>query len=210
MRRFIKTLTITTIAVGLVACSVLAANNTAEVKKIEGENRPERPAKPENEVFGKITSIDANTITVTIAEMKIPEGRTNPPENNNKNDNDINKNNNSREDRPEINMDDMFTLTNNTKTYTITNANLIKFKKPDFDKNDNTNKSTNKDDMKNKTREELEKENKATYTDFAVGDYVSIELESSTSTNAKTVRSFDRFGGGRGMDGGRGFDKDKK
>ena len=205
MRRFIKTLTITTIAVGLVAGSVLAANNTTEVKKMEGENRPERPEKPENEVFGKITSIDANTITVTIAEMKIPEGRTNPPE---KNDN--NKNNNSKEDRPEINMDDMFTLTNNTKTYTITNANLIKFKKPDLDKNHNTNKSTNKDDMKNKTREEREKENKATYTDFAVGDYVSIELESSTSTNAKTVRSFDRMGGGRGMNGGRGFDKDKK
>ena len=198
MRRFIKTLTITTIAVGLVAGTVLAASNTTEVKKFEGENRPERPEKPENEVFGKITSIDANTITVTIAEMKIPEGRTNPPE---KNDN---KNNNSREGRPEINMDDMFTLTNNTKTYTITNANLIKFKKPDLDKNDNTNKSTNKDDMKNKTQEEIEKENKATYSDFAVGDYVSIELESSTSTNAKTVRSFDRMGGGRG------FDKDKK
>ena len=80
MRRFIKTLTVTTIAVGLVAGSVLAANNSTEVKRIEGENRPERPEKPENEVFGKITSIDANTITVTIAEMKIPEGRTNPPE----------------------------------------------------------------------------------------------------------------------------------
>ena len=205
MRRFIKTLTITTIAVGLVAGSVLAANNTTEVKKMEGENRPERPEKPENEVFGKITSINANTITVTIAEMKKPEGRTNPPE---KNDN--NKNNNSREDRPEINMDDMFTLTNDTKTYTITNANLIKFKKPDLDKNDNTNKSTNKDNIKRRTREELEKDSKATYTDFAVGDYVSIELESSTSTNAKTVRSFDRMGGGRGMDGGRGFNKDKK
>ena len=205
MRRFIKTLTITTIAVGLVAGSVLAANNTTEVKKMEGENRPERPEKPENEVFGKITSINANTITVTIAEMKKPEGKTNPPE---KNDN--NKNNNSREDRPEINMDDMFTLTNDTKTYTITNANLIKFKKPDLDKNDNTNKSTNKDDIKRRTREELEKDSKATYTDFAVGDYVSIELESSTSTNAKTVRSFDHMRGGRGMDGGRGFDKDKK
>ena len=197
MRKFIKALTITTIAIGLVAGSVLAATNTTEVKKIEGENRPERPEKPENNVFGKITSIDANTITVTIAEMKKPEGRTNPPEN---------KDNNSKQDRPEINMDDMFTLTNTTKTYTITNANLIKFKKHDIDNNN----SNNKEDMKKKTREELEAENKATYTDFAVGDYVSIELESSTSTNAKTVRSFDRMGGGRGMNGGRGFDKDKK
>ena len=114
MRRFIKTLTITTIAVGLVAGSALAANNTTEVKRIEGENRPERPEKHENEVFGKITSIDANTITVTIAEMKIPEGRTNPPERNNRDDK--NKDNNSSEDRPEINIDDMFTLTSTTKT----------------------------------------------------------------------------------------------
>ena len=209
MRRFIKGFTITAISIGLVAGSAFAATSNANevngFKKFNNENRSDRPEKPENEVFGKITSINANTITVTIAEMKKPEGRTNPPE---KNDN--NKNNNSRKDRPEINMDDMFTLTNDTKTYTITNANLIKFKKPDLDKNDNTNKSTNKDDMKNKTREEREKENKATYTDFAVGDYVSIELESSTSTNAKTVRSFDRMGGGRGMDGGRGFNKDKK
>ena len=35
---------------------------------------------------------------------------------------------------------------------------------------------------------------KATYSDFAVGDYVTIELESATSLNAKVVRSFDRFG----------------
>lgn len=191
---------ISILAVVIVAAITFAHNSYAENLNGVNESNNEvrfdaknRPEKPENEVMGKITAISADSITITIAEMKKPEGRTTPPENKEKNDN-----NNSKQERPEINMDDMFTLTNTTKTYNIASAELIKFKKPEFDKNDNNN-SKNNNDTQRRTREELEKDSKATYTDFAVGDYVSIELESSTSTNAKKVRSFDRMGGGRGF-----------
>lgn len=190
---------ISILAVVIVAALTFAHNSYAENLNGVNESNNEvrfdaknRPEKPENEVMGKITAISADSITITIAEMKKPEGRTNPPENKEKNDN-----SNLNKERPEMNMNDMFTLTNTTKTYNITNADLIKFKKPEFDKNDNN--SQNNDATKKRTREELEKDSKAAYTDFAVGDYVSIELESSTSTNAKKVRSFDRMGGGRGF-----------
>ena len=190
---------ISILAVVIVAAITFAHNSYAENLNGVNESNNEvqfdaknRPEKPENEVMGKITAISADSITITIAEMKKPEGRTNPPENKEKNDN-----SNLNKEIPEMNMDDMFTLTNTTKTYNITNADLIKFKKPEFDKNDNN--SQNNDATKKRTREELEKDSKATYTDFAIGDYVSIELESSTSTNAKKVRSFDRMGGGRGF-----------
>lgn len=194
---------ISILAVVIVAALTFAHNSYAENLNGVNESNNEirfdaknRPEKPENEVMGKITAISADSITITIAEMKKPEGRTNPPENKEKNDN-----NNSKQERPEINMDDMFTLTNTTKTYNISSADLIKFKKPELDKNDKKdNNSQNNDSTKKRTREELEKDSKATYTDFAVGDYVSIELESSTSTNAKKVRSFDRMGAGRGFD----------
>lgn len=192
---------ISILAVVIVAAITFAHNSYADNLNGVNESNNEirfdaknRPEKPENEVMGKITAISADSITITIAEMKKPEGRTNPPENKEKNDD-----SNSTKERPEINMDDMFTLTNTTKTYNIASAELIKFKKPEFDKNDNNN-SKNNNDTQRRTREELEKDSKATYTDFAVGDYVSIELESSTSTNAKKVRSFDRMGGGRGFD----------
>ena len=190
---------ISILAVVIVAAITFAHNSYAENLNGVNESNNEvqfdaknRPEKPENEVMGKITAISADSITITIAEMKKPEGRTNPPENKEKNDN-----SNLNKEIPEMNMDDMFTLTNTTKTYNITNADLIKFKKPEFDKNDNN--SQNNDATKKRTREELEKDSKATYTDFAIGDYVSIELEPSTSTNAKKVRSFDRMGGGRGF-----------
>ena len=204
MRRIINMLTISLLAVGLVAGTTVAATNkNVETKKFDASNRPE---KPENEVIGKITSINADSITINLAEMKMPEGRTDAP----KQSNDNNGNNdNQNKERPDINfnIDDMFTLTGNTKTYTITNANLIKNKRHELNKDDNA----NKEEMKKKTREELEAENKATYTDFAVGDYVIIELESSTSTTAKTVRSFDRMGGrGFGFGFERNFDKDDK
>ena len=198
MRRIINMLTISLLAVGLVAGTTVAATNkNVETKKFDASNRPE---KPENEVIGKITSINADSITINLAEMKMPEGRTDAPKQSNDNNG---NNNNQNKERPEINfnIDDMFTLTGTTKTYTITNANLIKNKRPEL----------NKDEMKKKTREELEAENKATYTDFAVGDYVIIELESNASTTAKTVRSFDRMGGREfGFRFGRNFDKDDK
>ena len=193
MRRIITMLTISLLAVGLVAGTTVAATN----KNVDASNRPE---KPENEVIGKITSINADSITINLAEMKMPEGRTDAPKQSNDNNG---NNNNQNKERPEINfnIDDMFTLTGTTKTYTIANANLIKNKRPKL----------NKDEMKKKTREELEAENIATYTDFAVGDYVIIELESNASTTAKTVRSFDRMGGREfGFGFGRNFDKDDK
>ena len=186
-----KLLTIATI--GALAVSSIASNM---ITFAAGTNNTQNevPAKPENEVIGKITAISANSITVTLAEMKAPsddgEGRGNMPP----------KHGAKRATPPEIkrdgqmppeqrenierNLDDMFTLTSTSKTYNISNAKFDEFMRHDDSSSDENTKAK-------------------TYSDYKVGDYVMIELESSTSTVAKSVRSADMaMHGGMGPKGG--------
>lgn len=194
MKRVFSILAVIILAAVTLGHNAFAANSNAYNQETRF-NGAERPEKPENEVIGKITAISANSITITLAEMKKPEGTTEPPK--------FDENNKS--------LDDMFTLSNETKTYNISSANFIKRK--NFGKLDKADKDNNKqENFERKSREEIEKENKATYADFAVGDYVTIELESNTSTNAKVVKSFDRFfcGPRGGFDKEKGFNKENK
>lgn len=197
-----KLLTIATI--GALALSSIASNM---ITFAAGTNNTQNevPAKPENEVIGKITEISANSITVTLAEMKAPsedgqnqgnmppkdgEGRGNMPP----------KDGAKRATPPEIkrdgqmppeqrenierNLDDMFTLTSTSKTYNISNAKFDEFMRHDDSSSDENTKAK-------------------TYSDYKVGDYVMIELESSTSTVAKSVRSANMaMHGGMGPKGG--------
>ncbi|MBQ7743416.1 MAG: hypothetical protein IJT67_01300 [Lachnospiraceae bacterium] len=186
-----KLLTIATI--GALAVSSIASNM---ITFAAGTNNTQNevPAKPENEVIGKITAISANSITVTLAEMKAPsedgEGRGNMPP----------KDGAKRATPPEIkrdgqmppeqrenierNLDDMFTLTSTSKTYNISNAKFDEFMRRDDSSSDENTKAK-------------------TYSDYKVGDYVMIELESSTSTVAKSVRSANMaMHGGMGPKGG--------
>lgn len=153
--------------------------------------------KPENEIFGKITAISEDSVTISVAEFKQPEnGMGNPPERP-QGDNDGNpperpqgnKGGNPPEKPNETmsaeqienmkkNLENMFTLTGETKTINIKNAEFGGFgREPKKDSNENNNSTT--------TKENTQK----TYKDFAVGDYISIELTSSTSNQAKRVRA---------------------
>ena len=190
--------------IGALALSSIASNM---ITFAAGTNNTQNevPAKPENEVIGKITAVSANSITVTLAEMKAPsedgqnqgnmppkdgEGRGNMPP----------KDGAKRATPPEIkrdgqmppeqrenierNLDDMFTLTSTSKTYNISNAKFDEFMRHDDSSSDENTKTK-------------------TYSDYKVGDYVMIELESSTSTVAKSVRSANMaMRGGMGPKGG--------
>lgn len=168
------------VALGVVSAScVFAANeNTDKEKRMEFK-------EPENQVIGKITSIDENNIVISVAkrkEMEKPADKkdgSNPPEKK-----EFNKDNANKE-RQEINMDEFFTLTGETKTINIKNADFgkdIDFK--DFKPEDN-NKENNKEKM-----DELYKNAKdKTYANYKVGEYVSIECTDSTYKTAKTVRN---------------------
>lgn len=151
----------------------LAANNTAETNKEEFK-------KPENEIFGKIVSIDSNSVTIEVAERKKLEKP-------NKNDEDKNKQPQKNDDmRKEFNMDDMFTLTGDKKTIDISTAKFISapFGRPN-DTKDKQKEINNNEDIKKDNKENIQEK---TYKDYSVGDYVSIELIDKTSLKAKTVR----------------------
>ncbi len=218
---------ILTIAIiGALALSSIASNM---ITFAAGTNNTQNevPAKPENEVIGKITAISANSITVTLAEMKAPsedgqnqgnmpskdgegrgnmspkggEGRSNmPPKDGEGRGNMPPKDGAKRATPPEIkrdgqmppeqrenierNLDNMFTLTSTSKTYNISNAKFDEFMRHDDSSSDENTKAK-------------------TYSDYKVGDYVMIELESSTSTVAKSVRSANMaMHGGMGPKGG--------
>ena len=170
-----------------IAFAATSGNNT-DIKNNKQFNNENRDKKPENEVIGKITSISENSITVTIAERKQLDFKNNKKPDN-KNNIDNSKNNS---DKPEFNPDDMFNLTNETKTYDISSSKLLAGRNFGNAKNNNNNKNDNNTAKEKPTDEEIK------YTDFKTGDYVMIELESSTSTKAKSVRkATGGFGGGR-------------
>ena len=183
-------------AVALLGVSTLAFNsfatNVANQNNQESQQK-EKPEKPKNQVFGKITSISENSVTISLAEMKKPEngqGRNDEQ----KRDNSGNNNKNQPPERKELteeqkaemkkNLENMFTLTGETKTIDISSAKFNDFGiGPKNGKNDNNSSAAN-----NENSNKAEK----TYKDYQVGDYISIELESETSNKAKIVR--DAFG----------------
>lgn len=165
----------------------------------QGSQQKERPEKPKNQVFGKITAISENSVTISLAEMKKPEngqgdfnrnfdgqGRNGGQNGNNNG----NNNQNQPPERKELteeqkaemkkNLENMFTLTGETKTIDISNAKFNDFGRGPKDGNNNNSSSVTNNENINKTEK--------TYKDYQVGDYISIELESETSNKATKVR----------------------
>ena len=171
------------------------------------QNKEQREFKrPENEIFGKITAINANSVTISVATRKEMEKPPERPQGNNQNGNRPEKpegdNGNTPPEKPQgdkqdgtrperPNMDDMFTLTGETKTINISNAEFesgFGHRRGGKDGQNDTNTADNSN------------ETKKTYADFSVGDYISIEATDSTYATAKIVRG--AFGGGpRGFGG---------
>lgn len=179
--------------------TAFAATNTTNNVKAGREAKGERPAKPENEIIGKIKSISATEVTIEVATRKEMEnnqkendGMRKPPEFNT-NDTQNNTQNGNPPEKP--NFDDMFTLTGETKTINIANAEFGKdFRPDDFNKD---NKNSNAANNSNKAKTD-EKAKTKTYADFAAGDYIMIEATDNTYATAKFVRSAERMGGPRG------------
>lgn len=197
-------------AVALLGVSSLAFNSFATNvtnQSNQGSQQKERPEKPKNQVFGKITAISENSVTISLAEMKQPEngqGRNGGQNGNNNG----NNNQNQPPERKELteeqkaemkkNLENMFTLTGETKTIDISSAKFNDFGREPKDGNNNNSSSAANNENSNKTEK--------TYKDYQVGDYISIELESETSNKAKSVR--DAWGMRGGMPrGGRGQGK---
>lgn len=200
----------------LFGVSSIAFNSFAEgVNNQVGQERQmgERPERPENEIFGKITAISENSVTISLAEMKKPEdgqgkfdqkfdgqGRKDEQKwNNNSNTNQPpEKKELTEEQKAEMKkkMEEMFTLTGETKTIDISKADFNAFGRGPRDgktKGDDANVNNNINNNVNNTQK-LEK----TYKDYQVGDYISIELESKESNTAKTVKDAFMMRGGMG------------
>ena len=185
----------------ILGVSSIAFNSFAEgVNNQVGQERQmgERPERPENEIFGKITAISENSVTISLAEMKKPEDGQGGfrPERNNQNENigaTENQNGFKPEERKELTeeqkaemkkkMEEMFTLTGETKTFDISKADFNAFGRGPKDGNKLQGAAINSNDNV-KDSQKVEK----TYKDYQVGDYISIELESAGSNTAKTVR----------------------
>ena len=178
--------------------TVFAEASTTETKFKANDERPERRELPENVVFGKIKSINATSVTIELAtrkEMSRPEngkdndGMRKPPEKPNNE-----QNSNSKPEKP--NMDDMFTLTGESKTINIAQADFGK----DFERGSKP-EDTNRDSKENKKSDTAKQK---TYEDYSVGDYIMIETTDSTNSTAKSVRDAGRMGDGPGGPGGPG------
>lgn len=187
--------------------------------------------KAENEITGKITSIDATNVVIQVAirkEMKKPEGfgKGNRPEMTDemkqKMQNGEKPEGFGKGNRPEmteemkqkmqnseksqtINMDEFFTLTGETKTINIATADLGKnMDFSDFKPEDNQNQ-----DQKQKMEDMFKNAKAKTYQDYKIGDYITIECTDATYKTAKTVREgrmMGQRGGFRGF-GGKDFKK---
>lgn len=181
----------------LFGVSSIAFNSFAEgVNNQVGQERQmgERPARPENEIFGKITAISENSVTISLAEMKKPEdmqkGFGNGKEQGNRPEE---RKELTEEQKAEMKkkMEEMFTLTGETKTIDISKADFNAFGRgPKDGKEQNTAANTNNEVNGNQKPVK-------TYKDYQVGDYISIELESSTSNTAKTVKDAFMMRGGK-------------
>lgn len=194
-KKIFSLVTITALAVATVLGSGSAFANS---QNQDFSKMPKMEHNIENAVLGKITAIDANSVTIALAtrsnimkkDMQKPnDNGTTPPEKPNES-NGLTKNNNgTRSEKP--NMDDMFTLTGETKTISLAGTTFEKKQMPQNNENGTNNSTQN-------TKQT------STYSDFAVGDYVNIEMTDATSNIAKTVREAGGFMGGEGGPKGNG------
>lgn len=171
---------------------MLGMSSLLNVGTVFAENieisKTERTKKIENEIIGKITAINATSVTIEVAERKEME----KPKDGQKPDGAPKEkpaNDGSQDKKEKPNMDNMFTLTGNTKTINISSAQFVGgFRgRKDGEKNKNNEAKNDNNDVKKEK----------TYADYSVGDYISIELTDATSLTARTVRDA-MFGGPRG------------
>lgn len=203
MKKKILVLTVASI----LGVSSIAFNSFAEgVNNQVGQERQmdERPERPENEIFGKITAISENSVTISLAEMKKPEdgkgkfdknidGQGRKDEQNWSNNGNQNKPP-EKKDLTEVQkaemkkkMEEMFTLTGETKTIDISKADFNTFGRGQ--RNGKANNDANNNVSNNQKPEK-------TYKDYQVGDYISIELKSKDSNTAKAVKEAFMMRGG--------------
>lgn len=214
MKKKILALTVASI----LGVSSIAFNSFAEgVNNQVGQERQmgERPERPENEIFGKITAISENSVTISLAEMKKPEDLQEGFEKGKdlekakdfgKKDDKDNKKDNKPEERKELTeeqkaemkkkMEERFTLTGETKTIDISKADFNAFGRGPRGGKINGNDDKAKNDAKHDEKDKQKAEK--TYKDYQVGDYISIELESKDSNTAKTVKDAFMMRGGTG------------
>lgn len=180
-----------TLALLISAITVLGTTFSAFADTVDATNQVNQERKvPENMIIGKITSIDATNVTIQVATRKEMEKKNsgengNPPEK--PADGQLKRDEGTRE-KP--NMDEMFTLTGETKTINIASADLGK-NMPQLDKN--ATKENREEAMKNATEK--------TYQDYKVGDYISVEATDNTYVTAKRVSNAMGGGGMRGFKG---------
>lgn len=230
-----KLLTVTIIGAlaiaGMGSTAFAATNNISENSITQNFEKGDRPAKPENEVFGKITAIDENSITISLAERKMPDGlkmtgegarlatppeigkggrgfangeRPEPPANSNGERPEPPTNTNG--ERPELPTNangEMPEKINPDNMFTLTGeTKTYDISSASFD-------DFRKKDFSNDQNTDNNTNETKTYKDYSVGDYIAVETESSTSTKAKSVRSAMRGsmgprGGMRGPKGNKG------
>lgn len=204
-----------------------ATNNSNQNVEIQNSENVGRPEKPENEVFGKITAIDENSITISLAERKIPDGLkmkgegarlATPPEigkggrgfaNGDRPELPPNANGEMSQngqgfnggDRPELPPNangEMREKMNPDDMFTLTGeTKTYDISSASFDDFGRQNFANNQNNSLNNTTNETK-----SYKDYSVGDYVAIETSDSTSNTAKSVKNADR--GGMGPKGGMG------
>lgn len=169
-------------------------------------NNTQKQFNKENEVIGKITSINSNSITVTLAERKEPDflknangDRPEKPEFNGQNQTQMNGQMPPQMDGqvpPQMNGQKPFGDTQRPIGIATPNEAMRNINPEDMFTLTSTSKTYNITSAKFMSEKNMGQDGK--YTDFKVGDYVAIEVENSTSTKAITVRS--AIGGfGRGM-----------
>lgn len=218
MKKIFSVLMITMLMVSsLFSVTAFATSNevnaTANQQNKDGRGKGQPPKDMKNLVFGKITAISENSVTISVAEMKKPENDNgkkfdgNPPEKpNNQTDNQTNGDISGKNERPQLTeeqiaemkkkMEEMTTLTGETKTIDISNATFGDDRGRGQNKNDN-NSSNNSNNNQQTTK---------TYKDYAVGDYITIELTGENTNVAKQVGDMRPMGmGPRGQ-----FGKDDK
>lgn len=220
MKKVFSVLMITMLMVSsLFSVTAFASGNGAQASQNQQGQKDwkQPPQGMKNQVIGKITAISESSVTISVAEMKKPDNTKgnkfdgNPPEMpNNQTNNQGNGQNDFKPSEEQIaemkkKMEEMFTLTGDTKTIDISSAtfgNERGWEKRNKDSNSTNNNSNDNANNQN---------NKKTYKDYAVGDYITIELTGENTNVAKRVREAGPMGGGpRGQFGKDNNGKDGK
>lgn len=203
--------------VSMLAVNSLTINSFAETTAtLNSQNNEMKgmPEKPKNEIFGKITAISQNSVTISVAEMKQPENigngfasgnpkempqdgfGANPPEkpknefNGKPNEMPQNANGqNNIPERKELTEAEIAEMKkkfeeNVTLTGETKTIDISSASFNDFGRGKRPEKGQNGVNAVENNSSKVEK----TYKDYNVGDYIVIELTAENSTTAKSVR----------------------